>query len=158
MIRIGIGYDIHKLVPDRKLIIGGVELRYELGLYGHSDADVLVHAVIDSLFGALALGDIGKHFPDTDPEYKDADSTVLLAEACRIVTEKGYRIVNIDTNVIAQAPKLSPYIDMIRKRLADVMNIDIDCVSVKAKTNEKLDSVGEGKSISAQAVCLLEKI
>lgn len=158
MIRIGIGYDIHRLVPDRKLIIGGVELRYELGLYGHSDADVLVHAVIDSLFGALALGDIGKHFPDTDPEYKDADSTVLLAEACRIVNEKGYRIVNIDTNVIAQAPKLSPYIDMIRKRLADVMNIDIDCVSVKAKTNEKLDSVGEGKSISAQAVCLLEKI
>lgn len=157
MMRIGIGYDIHRLVPDRKLIIGGVELQYELGLYGHSDADVLVHAIIDSMLGALALGDIGMHFPDTDPKYKGVDSTVLLREACRIVSEHGYKIVNIDTNVIAQAPKLSPYIDTIRKRLADEMRIDIDRISVKARTNERLDSVGEGRGISAQAVCLLEK-
>lgn len=158
MMRIGIGYDIHRLVPDRKLIIGGVEIPHEFGLLGHSDADVLAHAIIDSLLGALALGDIGKHFPDTAPEYKDADSMVLLKKTCDIVAEKGYRIVNIDTNIIAQAPKMAPHIEKIRQRISTVLSVETDYVSVKSKTNEKLDSVGEYKSISAQAVCLLEKI
>lgn len=158
MMRIGIGYDIHRLVPERKLIIGGVEIPHEFGLSGHSDADVLAHAVIDSLLGALALGDIGKHFPDTAPEYKDADSMVLLKRTCDMVKQKGYCVVNIDTNIIAQAPKMAPHIEKIRKRISEVMSIEADCVSVKAKTNEKLDSVGEYKSISAQAVCLLEKL
>lgn len=158
MMRIGIGYDIHRLVCNRKLIIGGVEIPYEFGLLGHSDADVLAHAIIDSLLGALALGDIGKHFPDTAPEYKDADSMVLLRKTCDMVIQKGYCIVNVDTNIIAQVPKMAPHIEKIRKRISEVMSIETDCVSVKAKTNEKLDSVGECKSISAQAICLLKKI
>ncbi len=155
--RIGLGYDIHKLVSERKLILGGVEIPHELGLLGHSDADVLAHAVIDALLGAAALGDIGRHFPDTDPKYKGADSMVLLSEACRLVRSEGYSIVNIDSNIIAQAPKLAPYIESIRTRLAQVMELDVGCVSVKAKTNEKMDSPGEKKSIVAQAIVLLEK-
>lgn len=153
--RIGIGYDMHRLVPDRRLIIGGVDIPYEKGLLGHSDADVLAHAIIDALFGAAALGDIGRHFPDTDPKYKGADSMVLLGEACRLIDEAGYSIINIDTNVIIQAPKMAPHIEAIRARLAEVMGVDVGVVSVKAKTNEKLDSVGQGEGVIAQAVCLL---
>lgn len=153
--RIGIGYDMHRLVPDRRLIIGGVDIPYEKGLLGHSDADVLAHAIIDALFGAAALGDIGRHFPDTDPKYKGADSMVLLGEACRLIDEAGYSIINIDTNIIIQAPKMAPHIEAIRARLAEVMGINVGAVSVKAKTNEKLDSVGQGEGVIAQAVCLL---
>lgn len=153
--RIGIGYDMHRLVPDRRLIIGGVDIPYEKGLLGHSDADVLAHAIIDALFGAAALGDIGRHFPDTDPKYKGADSMVLLGEACRLIDEAGYSIINIDTNIIIQAPKMAPHIEAIRARLAEVMGVDVGAVSVKAKTNEKLDSVGQGEGVIAQAVCLL---
>lgn len=158
MMRIGIGYDIHRLVEGRKLIIGGVEIPHEYGLLGHSDADVLAHAIIDSLFGAATLGDIGRHFPDTDENYKDADSMILLKCAYDLIVEHGYKLVNIDANIIAQKPKMAPYIDKIRQKIADTMSVDVDCVSVKAKTNENLDSVGECKSISAQVVCLLEKI
>ena len=153
--RIGIGYDMHRLVPDRRLIIGGVDIPYEKGLLGHSDADVLAHAIIDALFGAAALGDIGRHFPDTDPKYKGADSMVLLGEACRLIDEAGYSIINIDTNIIIQSPKMAPHIEAIRARLAEVMGVDVGAVSVKAKTNEKLDSVGQGEGVIAQAVCLL---
>ncbi len=153
--RIGIGYDMHRLVPDRRLIIGGVDIPYEKGLLGHSDADVLAHAIIDALFGAAALGDIGRHFPDTDPKYKGADSMVLLGEACRLIDEAGYSIINIDANIIIQAPKMAPHIEAIRERLAEVMGVDVGAVSVKAKTNEKLDSVGQGEGVIAQAVCLL---
>lgn len=156
--RIGIGYDIHRLVPNRRLVLGGVEIPSELGLLGHSDADALAHAIIDSLFGAAALGDIGRHFPDTDPRYKDADSMVLLKDACSLVKENGYKIINIDTNIIAQTPRLSPHIENIRASLAEVMELDISCISVKARTNEGQDSVGEKQSIVAQAVCLLENI
>lgn len=155
--RIGIGYDIHRLVFGRKLIIGGVEIQYEKGLLGHSDADVLVHAVIDALFGAAALGDIGRHFPDTDERYKDADSMKLLAETRRLIDKAGYRIVNVDSNVIAQKPKLMPYIDRMREKIASVLEIPVSDVSVKARTNEKQDSVGNGESIQAQAVVLIEK-
>lgn len=154
--RVGIGYDIHRLAENRKLIIGGVEIPYEKGLLGHSDADVLVHAIIDSLLGAAALGDIGRHFPDTDANYKDADSIELLGKACKLVIEKGYKIVNIDSNIIIQSPKMAPYIDKMRINIANAIGIDVDFVSVKAKTNEKLDSQGLGESASAQAVCLLE--
>ncbi len=157
MIRVGIGYDIHKMVPDRKLIIGGVDIPYEKGLLGHSDADVLVHAVIDALFGEAALGDIGYHFPDTDPKYKGADSIFLLQEAARLVREKGYEIINIDSNIIIQRPKMAPHINDMRKNIADAVGIDIEFVSVKAKTNEKLDSVGNGDGAEAEAVVLIEK-
>ncbi len=157
MIRVGIGYDIHKMVPDRKLIIGGVDIPYEKGLLGHSDADVLVHAVIDALFGAAALGDIGYHFPDTDPKYKGADSIFLLREAARLVREKGYEIINIDSNIIIQRPKMAPHINDMRKNIADAVDIDVEFVSVKAKTNEKLDSVGNGDGAEAEAVVLIEK-
>ncbi len=157
MIRVGIGYDIHKMVPDRKLIIGGVDIPYEKGLLGHSDADVLVHAVIDALFGAAALGDIGYHFPDTDPKYKGADSIFLLREAARLVREKGYEIINIDSNIIIQRPKMAPHINDMRKNIANAVGIDVEFVSVKAKTNEKLDSVGNGDGAEAEAVVLIEK-
>lgn len=155
--RIGIGYDIHKLVENRDLIIGGVKIPHTLGLLGHSDADVLVHAIIDSLLGALALRDIGYHFPDTDEKYKGADSLFLLKETHKMVQEKGYRIINIDSNIICQKPKLLNYIDSMREKISNTLEIDIDSISIKAKTNEKLDSMGEEKSISAQAVVLLQK-
>lgn len=156
--RVGIGYDIHRLTGGRKLIIGGVEIEYEKGLLGHSDADVLVHAVIDSLLGAAALGDIGKHFPDTDTKYKDADSIKLLEYTKELLRQNGYSVVNVDSNIIVQAPKMAPHIEQMRKNIACALGIDFECVSVKAKTNEKLDSVGIGESISAQAVCLIERI
>ena len=154
--RIGHGYDVHKLVSGRKLILGGVEIPHDLGLLGHSDADVLVHAVMDSLLGAAALGDIGGLFPDTDPRYKDADSMVLLSEVCSILDENGFRIGNIDSTVIAQKPKLKPYIPQMKKNIAAVCGIDESCVNVKATTEENLGFTGRMEGISAHAVCLIE--
>ena len=156
--RIGIGYDIHKLVENRDLIRGGIKIPYEKGLLGHSDADVLIHAIIDALLGALNLQDIGTLFPDTDPKYKGADSTLLLKSVIELVTEKGYKIGNIDSNIIAQAPKMMPHIPAIKQKLAEVMKIDTDLISVKAKTKEKLDAVGEKLAIETNAVVLLYKI
>lgn len=153
--RIGQGYDVHRLVENRKLIIGGIEIPYEKGLLGHSDADVLVHAIMDSLLGACALGDIGKHFPDNDSEYKNADSIELLKKVCELVKNNGYEIANIDSTVIAQSPKLSPYIDKMRENIASACNININQVSVKATTEEHLGFTGKGLGISANAICLL---
>lgn len=154
--RIGHGYDVHKFAENRKLILGGTEIPYELGLLGHSDADVLVHAVMDSLLGAAALGDIGKHFPDTDEKYKGADSIALLREVCRILAENGYKIGNIDSTVIAQKPKLKDYIISMRENIASACNIDISQVSVKATTEENLGFTGRLEGISAHAVCIIE--
>lgn len=156
--RIGYGYDVHRLAEGRKLILGGAEIEYEKGLLGHSDADVLVHAIMDAMLGALALGDIGKHFPDTDERYKGADSMKLLAEVCRIIGEKGYKIGNIDSTVCAQRPKLSPYIQTMRENIARVCGCDVSQISVKATTEEKLGFTGEGLGMSATAVCLLVRI
>ena len=152
--RIGIGYDIHKLTEGRDLILGGVKIPYELGLLGHSDADVLTHAIIDAILGALALRDIGYHFPDTDPKYKNADSIELLKETKKLI--KDYEISNIDSNIICQKPKLMPYIEDMRKNIADALDIELNQISIKAKTNEKLDSVGSSIAISAQSVVLLQ--
>lgn len=154
--RIGHGYDVHKFAENRKLILGGAEIPYELGLLGHSDADVLVHAVMDALLGAAALGDIGKHFPDTDEKFRGADSIVLLKEVCRILADNGYKIGNIDSTVIAQKPKLKDYIDLMRQNVADACGIDISQVSVKATTEEKLGFTGRLEGISAHAVCIIE--
>lgn len=154
-IRIGEGWDTHALVPGRKLIIGGVEVPHTLGLLGHSDADVLLHAIIDALLGAAGLGDIGSHFPDTDARFKGADSMLLLRETARLLTERGYRIGNIDSTVVAQAPKLAPHIPAMRERIAGVLGLDAGCVNVKAKTAEKLGPVGQGLSLEARAVALL---
>lgn len=155
--RIGHGYDVHKLCENRKLILGGVEIPYEKGLLGHSDADVLVHAIMDSLLGAAALGDIGKHFPDTDQEYKGAKSIVLLRRVVKILGENGYLISNIDSTVVAQAPKLASFIDQMRDNIANACGLDKECVSVKATTEERLGFTGEGKGISATSVCLIDK-
>ncbi|MBQ8504222.1 MAG: 2-C-methyl-D-erythritol 2,4-cyclodiphosphate synthase [Clostridia bacterium] len=154
--RIGHGYDVHKLSENRPLIIGGVEIPYEKGLLGHSDADVLLHAISDALLGAAALGDIGKLFPDTDPKYKGADSLVLLKEVCSHVRKNGFEIENIDATVLAQAPKLRPYIDEMRARISVYADVPIDAVSVKATTEEGLGFTGEGLGIAAHAVCLLK--
>lgn len=154
--RIGQGYDVHKLVEGRKLILGGVEIPHTVGLLGHSDADVLLHAIMDSLLGASALGDIGKLFPDTDERYKGADSLVLLKEVVRVLGEKGYKIVNIDSTVIAQSPKLKDYIVKMRENIACACNIDVDRVSVKATTEEHLGFTGRKEGISAHSVCLIE--
>lgn len=156
--RIGLGYDIHRLEKNRKLIIGGVEIPYEKGLMGHSDADVLIHAIIDALLGALSLADIGTLFPDTDNNFKDADSRELLKKVHTLVKEKGYEINNLDTNIIAQEPKMMPYIPLMKQTLAEILNIPEDDISIKAKTKEKLDSVGEKRAIEAQAVVLLTKL
>lgn len=153
--RIGEGWDIHQLVEGRKLILGGVEIPYTKGLLGHSDADALLHAITDALLGAAALGDIGTHFPDTDAQFKGADSGVLLAEAARRVRAKGYAIGNIDSTVIAQAPKLMPQIPAMRARIAELLDINVDQVNVKAKTAEKMGPVGEGLAMEARAVVLL---
>ncbi len=158
MYRIGQGFDIHKLVEGRKLILGGVELEYEKGLLGHSDADALAHSIIDALFGALALGDIGTHFPDNDPKYKNINSMILLKEAYKLVKEKGYKINNLDNTIFAQAPKMKPYIGKIQENLAQVLEIEKDLISIKAKTMEEQDSVGEKKAISTQSVVLLRKV
>ena len=156
--RIGIGYDIHKLIENRDLIIGGVKIPYEKGLKGHSDADVLVHAIIDALLGAMGEKDIGTHFPDSDMSFKDISSMVLLQKTMQIMENNGYKIVNIDSNIICQKPKLMPYIDKMKEKLAPLLNLDIMSLSIKAKTNEGQDSVGEGNSIASQCVCLIEKV
>ena len=154
--RIGHGYDVHRLTEGRKLILGGVEIPYEKGLLGHSDADVLAHAVMDALLGAAGLGDIGRHFPDNDDRYLGADSLVLLKEVCRLLKEKGYRVGNVAATVIAQRPKLMSYIPEMRKNLADTMNVDEDAVNVKATTEEKLGFTGECLGIAAHTVALIE--
>ena len=156
--RIGIGYDIHRLAENRDLIIGGVKIPFEKGLLGHSDADVLIHAIIDSLLGALSLDDIGTLFPDTDDRFKDADSMILLRKVYDKVQAEGYWISNLDTNIIAQAPKMMSYIPQMKVTLLPVLGLDITDISIKAKTKEKLDSVGEGLAIEAQAVVMLERI
>lgn len=156
--RIGHGYDVHRLCENRKLILGGVDIPYEKGLLGHSDADVLVHAVMDSLLGALALGDIGKHFPDTDPKYKGADSIVLLRYVNELIKNNGYAVSNLDATILAQKPKLLPFIEQMRKNISEAIGVDISQVSVKATTEEKLGFTGEGLGISAHCVCLLERV
>ena len=156
--RIGHGYDVHRLVDGRKCIIGGVDIPYSKGLLGHSDADVLAHAVMDAVIGALCLGDIGHLFPDNDPAYEGADSIILCEKVAKIMSERGYRIGNIDATVIAQAPKLFPYIEKMRANLANAFMTDIQNVSVKATTEERLGFTGEGLGIAAHAVCLLESV
>lgn len=153
--RIGTGYDVHRLVPGRKCIIGGVDIPFELGLEGHSDADVLLHAISDALLGAAALGDIGRWFPDTDPQWEGADSMALLARVGEMLSQRGFLIENIDSTIIAQAPKMRPYIDGMRENIADALQIEVEQVSVKATTEEHLGFTGRGEGISAQAVCLL---
>ena len=155
--RTGIGFDVHAFADDRKLIIGGVEIPYEKGLAGHSDADVLLHSIIDALLGSLALGDLGNHFPDTDQEYKDADSKVLLRDAYNLIKEKGYKIGNIDAVVSAQKPKLSPFIDEIRKVVSKLLDTEIENVSIKATTTERLGFVGREEGIAAFSTVLVLK-
>ena len=157
-LRIGHGYDVHKLVEGRRLILGGVDIPYEKGLLGHSDADVLLHAISDALLGAAALGDIGKHFPDTDEAYKNADSLVLLSRVNEIINAAGYKVSNVDATVIAQAPKLAMHIEQMRKNIARALSVDFDDISVKATTEERLGFTGRGEGISAHAVCIIEKI
>ncbi len=157
-LRIGHGYDVHRLTENRRLILGGVDIPYEKGLLGHSDADVLLHAISDALLGAAALGDIGKHFPDSDPQYKNADSLKLLSRVGEILANAGYRTVNVDSTVIAQAPKLAPHIEEMRKNIAKALSTDVSCISVKATTEEELGFSGAGEGIAAHAVCLIEKI
>lgn len=156
-IRIGNGYDLHRLVSDRKLILGGVEIPYEKGLLGHSDADVLTHAIMDAMLGALALGDIGHYFPPTDPKWAGADSIMLLQQVQELIGAQGWRVNNLDSMVIAEAPKLKTHIKAMRDRLAQAMNLPIDCVSVKATTNEGMDAIGQKEAIAVHAVVLLVK-
>ena len=158
MLRIGQGFDLHKLVEGRKLIIGGIEIEHSKGLLGHSDADVLIHSIIDALFGALALGDIGTHFPDNDPKYKNINSTILLKEAVALIEKEGYKINNIDNTILAQEPKMKPYIPLMQKKLAEIMELDENQISIKAKTMEEQDSVGEKKAIATQSIVLLTKV
>ncbi|MBR5528321.1 MAG: 2-C-methyl-D-erythritol 2,4-cyclodiphosphate synthase [Clostridia bacterium] len=157
MIRIGHGYDVHRFAEGRKLILGGVDIPYEKGLLGHSDADVLVHALMDALLGAMALGDIGKHFPDTDGAFKDIDSLILLKKVCDLMNENGYTLGNADCTVIAQAPKLSPHISAMRENIARTMGCDISQINVKATTEEKLGFTGRMEGISSHAVCIINK-
>jgi 2-C-methyl-D-erythritol 2,4-cyclodiphosphate synthase len=156
-IRIGNGYDIHQLVPDRDLILGGVKLEHELGLLGHSDADVLTHAIMDAMLGALSLGDIGHYFPPTDPQWKGADSLKLLEQVNALIHDRGWSIVNIDSVIVAERPKIKPHIDKMKQRLAEVLKLEADQVGIKATTNEKLDAVGQEAGIAAHAVVLLER-
>ena len=158
MMRIGHGYDVHRLVEGRKCIIGGVDIPYEKGLLGHSDADVLLHAIMDAVLGAMAAGDIGKLFPDNDPTYKGADSLVLTRRVAEVMTERGYRLGNIDATVIAQAPKMAPHILTMRENIAAAFGVDPDRVSVKATTEERLGFTGSGEGIAAHAVCLIESL
>ena len=157
MTRFGMGYDVHRLVEGRKLILGGVDVPYEKGLLGHSDADVLLHAITDALLGAAALGDIGKHFPDTDPRFEGADSLKLLSHAMDLIREKGYEVGNIDATIVAQKPKLAPYIEAMRDNIAKTLGVDKDLVNVKATTEEKLGFTGSGDGMSAYAVAGIEK-
>lgn len=157
MTRFGMGYDVHQLVENRKLIIGGVDIPYEKGLLGHSDADVLLHAISDALLGAAALGDIGKHFPDTDPRYKGADSLKLLEEVGNLLTAKGYVVGNVDATIVAQKPKMLPHIPQMRENIARVLHVDIDQINVKATTEEHLGFTGSGQGISSYAVAGIER-
>ena len=157
MIRIGHGYDVHAFADDRKCIIGGVDIPCEKGLLGHSDADVLLHAISDSLLGAAALGDIGKHFPDTDPAFKGADSLVLLKHVVSLIHKEGYKVVNIDATIIAQVPKMASHIEKMRENIAEALEVCVDCVNVKATTEEKLGFTGRKEGISSHCVCLIEK-
>ena len=154
--RIGMGYDVHRLVENRDLILGGVKIPHKTGLLGHSDADVLLHAIADALLGAAALGDIGRHFPDTDEKYKGADSLKLLGKVAELIGEKGYSVGNVDATIVAEKPKLAPYIDEMRKNIANVLNVSVDNVNVKATTEEKLGFTGSEEGISAYAVALIE--
>ena len=158
MMRIGNGYDVHRLVEGRRLILGGVEIDYPRGLLGHSDADVLLHAIIDAMLGAAALGDIGKIFPDNDPTIKNIDSGLMLRRVNRMLIEKNYAVVNVDSIVVAQKPKLAPYIQSMRRRIAELLELDVDRISVKAKTEEGLGFTGAGEGIAAHAVVLLEVV
>ena len=157
MLRIGNGYDVHKLVEGRKLIWGGVEIPHTKGVLGHSDGDVLIHAIMDAMLGALALGDIGQHFPDTDMKYENIDSTILLTRVKELIAERGYRVINLDSIIVLQKPKVKPYIEAMRKRVAEVLEIDIDQVSVKATTEEKLGFTGDESGVKSYCVVLLEK-
>lgn len=156
--RIGLGYDVHKLVEGRKLIIGGVDVPHETGLLGHSDADVLIHAIMDSILGALALGDIGKHFPDTDEKYKGADSIKLLEFVYNLIRDKGYMIGNVDSTIVAQNPKMSPHIEKMRNNISKALNTDISNINVKATTEEGLGFTGSKQGIASQSICLLVKV
>lgn len=158
MIRIGHGYDVHRLTKNRQLVLGGVEIPHTLGLLGHSDADVLLHALSDALLGAAALGDIGKHFPDNDPAYKDADSLMLLTKVRILLERHGYRVVNVDATILAQEPKLAPYVPSMRQNVAKALGVEISLVSVKATTEEELGFTGQRQGIAAHAVCLIESI
>ena len=157
MIRVGQGYDVHRFNEGDHIILGGVKIDYEQGLEAHSDGDVVLHALCDALLGAAALGDIGKHFPDTDPEFKGADSRVLLRHVYRIVQDKGYQLVNADITIIAQAPKMAPHISAMCSNIADDLNVDVDCINVKATTTEKLGFEGRKEGIAVQAIVLIEK-
>lgn len=158
MFRIGQGFDLHRLTPKRKFILAGVEIEYEKGLLGHSDADCLCHSIIDALLGALALGDIGTHFPDNDEKYKDIDSLILLKEAYNMVQQQGYVINNIDNTILAQEPKMKPYIPLMQKKLAQTLNIKENQISIKAKTMEEQDSIGQKHAVATQSIVLLKKI
>jgi 2-C-methyl-D-erythritol 2,4-cyclodiphosphate synthase len=155
--RVGIGYDIHRLVEGRKLVLGGIEIPHIKGLAGHSDADVLVHSICDALLGAARLGDLGQHFPETDPQYKNIPSTKLLRRVGFLVAQRGFELENLDATIIAEGPRLKPFIEDMRLKLADVMNISPGCISIKAKTNEGLDAIGRGEAMAAHAVCLLRE-
>ncbi|MBP3706251.1 MAG: 2-C-methyl-D-erythritol 2,4-cyclodiphosphate synthase [Clostridia bacterium] len=156
--RIGHGYDVHRFCDDRKLIIGGVQIDYQKGLLGHSDADVLLHTICDSLLGAAALGDIGAHFPDSDPKFKDIDSMILLENTALLLKQKGYKVINIDATIIAQEPKMSPHIHIMRKNISEAVGMDIDCVSVKATTEENLGFTGKKEGIACHCVCLIDQM
>ena len=156
--RIGHGYDVHRLVEGRPLILGGVNVPYELGLLGHSDADVLTHAIMDALLGAAALGDIGRHFPDSDETYRGADSLKLASRVADLLAENGYRIVNVDATLIAQRPKIAPFIEQMRENLASALNVEVGQINIKATTEEHLGFTGEGLGMAAHAVCLIEKV
>lgn len=156
-LRIGIGYDIHKLQKGRKLVLGGLEIPHESGLLGHSDADVLIHSIIDAILGSLSAGDIGKYFPPDDPQYKDIDSKILLAKVNHLIAERGYKINNIDSIIIAEKPKLLPYIEVMRVKLSEILQLSIEQISIKAKTMEGCGIIGDEKAIAAQAIVLVEK-
>lgn len=157
-LRAGIGYDVHKLTYGRKLILGGVDIPFEKGLLGHSDADVLLHAISDALLGAASLGDIGRHFPDNDPSYKDIDSMILLKKVAKLLNDKGYEISNIDATVVCQRPKLAPYIDQMRSNISEALGLDADDINIKATTTEAMGFEGRGEGISSHAVCLISPL
>ena len=157
MLRIGNGYDVHKLVEGRKLILGGIEIPHAKGVLGHSDGDVLIHAIMDAMLGALALGDIGQHFPDTDMKYENIDSTILLTRVKELIAERGYKIINLDSIIVLQKPKVKPYLEAMRKRVAEVLEIDMEQVSIKATTEEKLGFTGDESGVKSYCVVLLEK-